>query len=210
MLVLRVNRHLDQGGLFTGGGHRARAVIHGEVARADQGVVGLHFTVNLNRVGEQNRVAVGGVHAIFADGEGAARYGIAADGAIVGHINLAGGQDSLVGINKATAGTGDAVRVGDYHIRFLTVDFDKALQATGVFGGHLVQNHRSAAGGQIIVAGDIAKCAVADIIAAVIKDGAIGADVEVAVQVMGDTGGIRLFNIDNRGAGRVRIACGSA
>ena len=97
---------------------------------------------------------------------------------------------------------------GDYHIRFLTVDFDKALQATGVFGGHLVQNHRSAAGGQIIVAGDIAKCAVADIIAAVIKDGAIGADVEVAVQVMGDTGGIRLFNIDNRGAGRVRIACG--
>ncbi len=47
-------------------------------------------------------------------------------------------------------------------IRFLTVDFDKALQATGVFGGHLVQNHRSAAGGQIIVAGDIAKCAVAE------------------------------------------------
>ncbi len=95
------------------------------------GVVGLHFTVNLNRVGEQNRVAVGGVHAIFADGEGASRYGIAADGAIVGHINLAGGQDSLVGITKLQPEQvmpfGLAIT-----IRFLTVDFDKALQATGV------------------------------------------------------------------------------
>ncbi len=192
--------------MFTCRGYRARAVIHGEATCADQGIIGLYFTVNLNRIGEQNRVAVSGVHAIFADGEGAARYGIAADGAVTGHVDFTGGQDGLVGIDKATAGAGDAVRVGDHHVRFLTVNFDKALQATGVFGGDLVQNHRGAAGGQIIVTGDIAKGAVADIIAAVIEDGAIGANVEVAVQVMGDAGGVRLFNINNRGAGRMRIA----
>ena len=192
--------------MFTCRGYRARAVIHGEAACADQGIIGLYFTVNLNRIGEQNRVAVSGVHAIFADGEGAARYGIAADGAVAGHVDFTGGQDGLVGIDKATAGAGDAVRVGDHHVRFLTVNFDKALQATGVFRGDLVQNHRGAAGGQIIVTSDIAKGAVADIVAAVIEDGAIGANVEVAVQVMGDAGGVRLFNINNRGAGRVRIA----
>ncbi len=108
--VLRVNRHLDQGGLLPAEVTEPELLSMVKLP-ARPGVVGLHFTVNLNRVGEQNRVAVGGVHAIFADGEGASRYGIAADGAIVGHINLAGGQDSLVGINKATAGTGDAVRV---------------------------------------------------------------------------------------------------
>ncbi len=170
--------------MFTCRGYRARAVIHGETTCADHGIIGLHFTINLNRVGEQNRIAVGGVHAVFTNSERAARYGIAADGAVAGHVDFTGGQDGLVGIDKATAGAGDAVRVGDHHVRFLTVDFDKTLQATGVLGGHFVQNHRGAAGGQIIVAGDIAKGIVADIIAAVIEDGAIGANVEVAVQVM--------------------------
>lgn len=37
---------------------------------------------------------------------------------------------------------------------------------------------------------------------------AIGADVEVAVQVMETPAAFGFFNIDNRGAGRVRIACG--
>lgn len=61
----------------------------------------LYFTVDIDRtIGEQNRISRWRRSCIFADGEGAARYGMAADGAIVGHINLAGGQDSLVGINK--------------------------------------------------------------------------------------------------------------
>ncbi len=65
------------------------------------GVVGCTLPLIWRRRAELRVMAVGGVHAIFADGEDliASRYGIAADGAIVGHVLTLpfGGQDSLVG-----------------------------------------------------------------------------------------------------------------
>ena len=149
--------------------------------------VGMDFGVDLD--GTRQHCAVVDVwvkHALAQDVDHATGDAIGFEVATVIELGYACGQRGAMGIDEAAAVAGDATRVGDDDVGFLSGDFHKSSQHTGVAAAYFVQDGRGwAALDQMGIAGDMATELGLYGFAAVVQNGALGLDVELLVLVMG-------------------------
>ncbi len=99
------------------------------------------------------------------------------------HLRLACGQRGAVGVDKTAAVAGDAGRVGDHHLRFLSCHLHKTVQAAGIARVDLVEDNFSFASCEPGVAAHHAAQFGLHVFMRVVQDGALLPDIELAVAV---------------------------
>ena len=94
---------------------------------SDFQVIGPNSGVDIDRAGNQvGTVLPAAVHAPALHGDIALTDVITGDLPVI-ELRLSGGQRGAIGVDKPTAVTGDARRVGNHHLGFFTRHFDIAI-----------------------------------------------------------------------------------
>ena len=118
----------------------APGVIAGNDADAAAGC-GVDLAVDNQRAGDDvEDLLRAGVQATAIDQHVAARHIEAVDAAVGSEVRHAGGQRCAVGIDKAAAAAGDAIRVGDDHVGLAAQHFGEAGQGAAVARHHFVED----------------------------------------------------------------------
>ncbi len=174
--------------------------IHLVASGGDVQILSPDAGVDFHRAGDNVGVVLArAVHARAFDRHLAA-FDVKTGEVAVIHLRLAGGKRGAVGVDKSAAVAGDAGRVSDHHLRFLSRHFDKAVQAAGIARVNLVEDHFGLAAGEPGVAAHHAAQLGLHVFVGVVENGALLPDVELAVAVARHAAGGRGLNIDLRRA----------
>ena len=97
--------------------------------------------IHFRRSGDnRQRIAAAGVNAFAFNGDGSLRDLQRLQIPRLIKHGFASGQGCLGSVNKAAAVTGDAIGVGDHHVRRLACDFGVPVQLRSVTTGHFVND----------------------------------------------------------------------
>jgi hypothetical protein len=140
-----------------------------------------------------------GIQAQPGDADHAAPHTVAVDAAAAVEVGCAGGQGNSVGVDKPPAVDLDAGGVGDDHTGALAGDFDIPAQQAGVAGVHLIEDDTGGSVHPRVAADKAAELGLHGG-AAIVQDDAVALDVELAVGIAGNPGGIRRLDVDERHA----------
>ncbi|YCH28442.1 hypothetical protein M1D39_10825 [Pseudomonas sp. D2-5] len=160
--------------------------------------LGVDLGVDLRAAGDQvELVDVAGIEASAFDGDVAAVDVEALQAAIVDH-RRAGAQRRPRGVDKAAAVAGDAVGVGDDHVRCLPGHFRVALELAAVAAGHFVEDDAGGSPLQVGVANDDAALLGAlQPLGGIVEDQPLLADVVVGELVVRQAAAIGRGDIDD-------------
>lgn len=140
-------------------------------------------------------VGLPAIQAVAGDANGATTYPVALQAAVA-EDGGAGGEGGMGGINEAAAVAADAGGVGDDELGPAAGDFDIAIEQAGVAAVDFVEDDAGGAAGQVGIALYPASQLGLHITAAVVEDGALVADIKLAVYIAGNTGGAGGLDVD--------------
>ena len=142
-------------------------------------------------------VGQAGIQPPAIDGDGSALHPIAIQTAALAELGHPGGKESTAGIDEPATVHMNARRVGNDELGLLPGNFKVAIDLTGIGAVDFVEDDFGSPRGQPRVPLNPAALLTLYIAAAVVENGALLLDIELAVGVAADSGSTRRLDIDN-------------